>query len=68
MTLRTYRHFACANGHAGTEKTSENDQPYSECWEMVELTGIKEAGKDDLGHKRYVCTICGKEMKQVKKP
>lgn len=29
MTMRTYRYFACPNGHKGAGKTSENDQPYS---------------------------------------
>jgi len=66
MTLRTYRHFKCENGHEGAEKTSENDQPYSEPWEQVSTTGLRESGMDDLGYMLYICSVCGCEMKQVK--
>ena len=41
MTMRTYRHFACQNGHQGVETTSENDQPYSKAWEQVSTQGLK---------------------------
>ena len=44
MTMRTYRYFSCPNGHKGTEKTSENDQPYSTAWESVTTEGMREAG------------------------
>ncbi len=35
MTMRTYKLFACPDGHQGEEKTTENDQPYSKCWESI---------------------------------
>jgi len=58
MTMRTRRHFACANGHSGVETTSENDQPYSQQWESVHLTGLIDAGKGPHGYAHYVCAEC----------
>jgi hypothetical protein len=62
MTMRTYRHFVCQNGHKGTEKTSENDQPYSTNWESVTTTGLCDAGTDSLGYAAYTCAVCGAPM------
>jgi hypothetical protein len=62
MTMRTYRYFSCPVGHEGVERTSENDQPYSKPWETVEVTGMRETGKDVHGNPVYVCTICGAPM------
>lgn len=62
MTMRTYRHFSCSNGHKGVEKRSENDQPYSAPWEQIEITGMRKAGKDDMGYEAYTCAICGLAM------
>ncbi len=62
MTLRTYRNFRCKNGHEGVEKTSENDQPYSKCWETVTLSGMREAGTDTKGSPIYLCAVCGEKM------
>lgn len=33
MTLRTTISVPCKCGYTGTVKRSENDQPYSDCWE-----------------------------------
>lgn len=62
MTMRTYRHFMCLNGHEGTEKTSENDQPYSSAWESVTTEGLIEAGRDDKGYAAYICKVCRGQM------
>lgn len=68
MTMRTYRHFLCPNGHRGVEKTSENDQPYSAMWESVDVTGMCESGKDRLGYATYKCGQCGESMSESGKP
>jgi hypothetical protein len=68
MTMRTYRHFTCPNGHQGVEKTSENDQPYSTSWESVDTTGMIERGKDVRGYAAYVCEVCKQPMELGKKP
>jgi hypothetical protein len=68
MTMRTYRHFICTQGHRGVEKTSENDQPYSTMWESVEVTGMRESGEDSLGYKAYVCAECGQPMTSTVQP
>jgi hypothetical protein len=68
MTMRTYPHFACSNGHKGQEMRSENDQPYSTPWESITLTGMKEAGKDSKGYAAYVYQTCGQPMTQTKGP
>ncbi|GLT22076.1 hypothetical protein GCM10007933_15320 [Zoogloea oryzae] len=63
MTMRTYRHFVCPNGHRGEEKTSENDQPYSKHWEQVTLTGMRAATSIQNGEgERFVCLQCGADM------
>lgn len=63
MTMRTYRHFVCPNGHRGEEKTSENDQPYSKHWEQVTLTGMRAAASIHNGEgERFVCLQCGADM------
>lgn len=62
MTMRTYRYFACPNGHRGEEKTSENDQPYSKHWEHVTLTGMREATPVNGEPERFVCEQCGADM------
>lgn len=62
MTMRTYRHFVCTDGHTGKETTSENDQPYSAAWESVTVTGMKESGKDAFGYMTYTCELCKKTM------
>jgi hypothetical protein len=67
MTMRTYRHFVCQNGHAGEEVTSENDQPYSSPWASTRTSGIVETGKDNLGYAAYKCQTCGEPM-VVKSP
>lgn len=63
MTLRTYVHYSCPQGHRGEEKTSENDQPYSDNWETVTIKGMiekpVETGVD------YFCEICGERMSIV---
>ena len=60
MTMRTYRYFACTNGHQGEEKTSENDQPYSACWESVSTKGLRGAPNGG-----YLCAVCGAPMAEV---
>lgn len=60
MTLRTYEHFICPNGHRGIEKTTENDQPYSTMWESVAITGMVAVVKD--GKSQYRCGECGEFM------
>ena len=62
MTMRTYRHFACQNGHQGVETTSENDQPYSKAWEQVSTQWLKTGPKDVKGYTSYVCLNCGLPM------
>lgn len=62
MTTRTYRYFTCLRGHTGVEKTSENDQPYSQSWETVALNGLVAAGKDERGLAAYTCQLCGQPM------
>ncbi len=62
MTMRTYRYFTCSNGHKGTEKTSENDQPYSAAWESVTTEGMVDAGEDARGYAAYTCATCRKPM------
>ena len=66
MTMRTVRYFACPKGHQGVEKTSENDQPYSASWESVEVTGMREHGKDGRGYASYTCSICFLNMVEAK--
>lgn len=68
MTMRTYRYFTCPNGHKGEEKTTENDQPYSACYEDVSTEGIMEKGKDARGYATYVCEQCGADMAETGKP
>ena len=64
MTMRTYRHFVCQNGHPGIERTSENDQPYSAPWESISVEGMIESNeKDKLGYKTYLCSNCRLPMK-----
>ncbi len=60
MALRTYEHFICPNGHRGVEKTTENDQPYSDMWELVSVTGMVTAVTDGKSH--YSCSECGELM------
>ena len=67
MTMRTYRYFTCPNGHKGTAKTSENDQPYSTAWESVTTDGMREAGKDVGGYVAYTCLVCREPMTVDKK-
>lgn len=62
MTMRSYRYFVCPEGHQGTEKTSENDQPYSAPWESVTTEGLVSAGEDSMGYKAYVCQVCSQPM------
>lgn len=62
MTMRTYRYFVCPQRHEGNERTSENDQPYSDSWESVQITGMKESGKDSEGYATYTCATCGMAM------
>ena len=62
MTMRTYRHFHCSNGHLGIEKTSENDQPYSSSWENVSLIGMSNLDKNKDEYNKYLCLICGAKM------
>ena len=62
MTMRSYRYFICPAGHQGTEKTSENDQPYSTPWESITTQGLVNAGEDSMGYKAYVCEVCKKPM------
>lgn len=66
MTMRTYRHFLCENGHRGVEKTSENDQPYSSSWESVRTEGMIENGTDARGFVSYVCIQCRLPMTESK--
>lgn len=63
MTMRTYRYFICPNNHKGVERTSENDQPYSEAWVSVTVENMRESGKDELGYTRYLCLTCEQNMK-----
>lgn len=68
MTMRTYRYFACQNGHQGEELTSENDQPYSAHWESIRGTGMVEHGKDARGYASYKCEVCGEPMSEMRRP
>lgn len=68
MALRTYRYFACPNGHRGEEKTTENDQPYSQEWESVRTTGIKGKAQDSQGRIVYLCEQCGAAMQETTEP
>jgi len=68
MTMRTSRYFTCPNDHAGTETTSENDQPYSASWESVNAVGMREQGTDALGYAAYLCAKCGEPMTLTRKP
>lgn len=63
MTMRSFRHFVCPNGHEGTETTRENDQPYSSAWESVTTEGLVDAGKDDRGYATYICKACSLDMR-----
>lgn len=57
MTMRTYTHYVCPNGHRGFVKITENDQPYSEMWERITTDGLGEViGSDGKPH--YVCAVC----------
>lgn len=58
MTLCTYVHYICQNGHRGVEKTLENDQPYSKMWEKVMLTGMKKK----VNNLHYFCDVCSEVM------
>ncbi|MBT2795273.1 hypothetical protein [Paraburkholderia strydomiana] len=62
MTMRTKRHFACANGHTGVETDSENDAPHSQQWESVHVEGLVDGGKDPSGYAHYVCAECSAPM------
>lgn len=62
MTMRTYRYFSCENGHQGIEKTSENDQPYSQSWESVRIQGMILNNTDDRGFPNYHCMECRQSM------
>ncbi len=48
------------NGHRGVEKTTEHDQPYSDMWELVSVTGMVTAVTDGKSH--YRCSECGELM------
>lgn len=63
MTMRSYRYFACPNNHRGEEQTSENDQPYSKCWENVSTKGLTDGPGDT-----YLCATCGLLMSPASKP
>jgi hypothetical protein len=65
MIMHTYRNFTCPNGHEGEEKTTENDQPYSQMWERVDTTGMVEVREDGAQHSIYKCSICGERMNPV---
>lgn len=67
MTMRTYRYFICPNGHRGEEKISENDQPYSEMWERVDITGMRERRSKE-GRTVYYCRECNRPMQPAEKP
>ena len=63
MTMRTYEYFACPNGHQGEEKITENDQPYSQCWERISTKSLR-SGPDGS----YLCKVCGLQISRVSKP
>jgi len=63
MAMRSYEYFICPNGHRGEEKTTENDQPYSQCWERVTTKGLR-TGADN----KYLCEVCGLPMASAAKP
>ncbi len=44
MTMRTKQLIQCSCGHIGTIHRSENDQPYSACWERYSLDGLNGNG------------------------
>jgi len=67
MTTRTTRSFICTNGHTGEEKSSENDQPYSQQWEYTTITNLVEGSADSKGYTTYTCKTCGELMSEVKK-
>lgn len=68
MTMRTYRYFACPNGHQGVETTIENDQPYSKPWEQISTQGLKNGPKDVIGYATYLCLTCGSPMAPAAQP
>lgn len=65
MTMRTYTNFVCPNRHDGSKKITENDQPYSEMWERVEISGMVEVKADGQRYGTYKCATCGEPMKRV---
>lgn len=40
MTMRTSYGLICPCGHRGAVRMSENDAPYSACWESYSLEGF----------------------------
>ncbi len=68
MTMRTSYGLICPCGHRGAVRMSENDAPYSACWESYSLEGFdgdtfhKEgaaAGWPEVFvHLRPVCPSC----------
>lgn len=46
MTMRTSYTLRCPCGHSGSIGMSENDQPYSSCWENYTLRNFKSNGVD----------------------
>lgn len=69
MAMHTRYGVTCPCGHTGAVKMSENDQPYSSCWESYSLEGLN--GEDQFytdspasidnvfSHLKPVCPHCG---------
>lgn len=73
MTSHTTYLVICTCGHNGSIKMSENDQPYSKCWEsysLENLNGIRYSvdGTTDwpavFEAMKPTCPQCGNELTQ----
>jgi hypothetical protein len=67
MTMRTKFPIVCECGHRGALLLSENDQPYSRCWETYSLEGFGiganiqgTPNEEPLAQMNPVCPKCGK--------
>ena len=65
MTMRTELKLQCVCGHQGVIKKSENDQPYSDCWENYELINLNGNGNYYVeGHSNWK-TVFEKSIQQL---
>jgi hypothetical protein len=71
MTMRTQYPMTCSCGHKGAIKMSENDQPFSKCWESYSLEDLNGdsyyvEGFADwpqvFNNLRPTCPVCGSQL------